>query len=91
MAKIEEARKTVINFLQEVLEVKHSSIIKIMKDIQQGKWEVEVEVFVPSTTMRALDLQLEKEILDCKVYLFILDDDMSISAYGLKDLMKVAD
>ncbi|KAF0193364.1 MAG: hypothetical protein FD167_5990 [bacterium] len=91
MSKIEEARKAVISFLQEDLEVKHSSIIKIMKDVQQGKWEVEVEVFVPSNTMRALDLELEKEILDCKIYLFILDEDMSISAYGLKDVMKVAD
>ena len=87
--KLEDVRKAAVSFLKETLDVRHLTVTKLQRaDSGEGDWEAEAEVYLPNGTIKALDLPVQNEILDCKVYLVRLDSDLSVTAYGLRDSIK---
>jgi hypothetical protein len=54
----------------------------VLLDAEKVTWEAEADVYVPNPTIRALDLPMEKEVLDCQKYLLRMDKHLNIVAYG---------
>jgi len=84
---IDDARDAVLDFLKKTLDdVRRVSVQKLAQlDSEKGTWEAEAEVYVPNATIKALGLPVQREVLDCQVYLLRLDGKSNITAYALKD------
>jgi len=83
---LEDARIAVIAFLEKAVAAKQVDVTKLAQiDTEEGTWEAEAEVYVPNPTIRALGLPVQKEVLDCQLYLLRLDGQLNIVAYGLRD------
>lgn len=86
---IEAARNAVIDFLKKMPDVKHVNVTKLVQiDAEKGSWEAEAEVHVPNATIKALGLPVQKEVVDCQLYLLRLDGQLNMVAYGLRELVK---
>ncbi|MEW6731762.1 MAG: hypothetical protein AB1489_10575 [Acidobacteriota bacterium] len=89
MSKIEDATKTVTNFLRDALDARYLTITKLLQiTSNEASWEAEAEVYLPNSTIKTLGLPVQNEILDCKIYLVQLDSNLSVTAYGLRDSIK---
>ena len=83
---IDDARDAVLDFLKKTLDdVRRVSVQKLVQiDPEKGTWEAEADVYVPNATIKGLRLPVQREVLDCQVYLLRLDG-VNITAYALKD------
>jgi hypothetical protein len=80
---IEDVRDAISNFLAQMVDAQEVSVTKlVLLDAEKVTWEAEADVYVPNPTIRALDLPMEKEVLDCQKYLLRMDKHLNIVAYG---------
>jgi hypothetical protein len=83
---VEEVGNAVEAFLKKLPDIKRVKVTKMAQiDPEKGYWEAEAEVFVPNATIQALELPVQKEVLDCQTYLLRVDGGLRIVAYGLRD------
>ena len=86
LPSIEEARKAVIDFLMALPDVRRADVTKlVVLDPENGTWEAEADVTVPNQAIRALGLQVTREVLDCRQHILRLDHELNITAYALRD------
>jgi hypothetical protein len=80
-------RTAVCDFLQQALpEVHKVSVVKLVSiDASEGIWEAEAEVWQPNPTIRSLQIQTQRPVLDREPYLVRLDRRLNVTAYGLKE------
>lgn len=78
MANIEDARRTVSDFLKKNLNVKEAKVIKIAK-VSDG-WESEAEVYEESSFIKSLGLPTR--MLDRNFYSVKLDAALEVESYG---------
>ncbi|MBI4690610.1 MAG: hypothetical protein HY754_10145 [Nitrospirae bacterium] len=83
MARIEEAGKTVSEFLSKVLHIEEGKIKVIRTLKENGGWETEVEVYEESSFIKSLGLPTR--VLDRNIYTVRLDGDLEILSYGRKE------
>lgn len=80
MAKIEEARKAVADFLKKTLDVKD---VKVIKAIKSGDgWETEAEVYEESSFIKSLGLPTR--VQDRNLYTVKLSDSLEVESYERK-------
>ena len=80
MANIEEAKKTVAEFLRNTLSVKDVKVIKAAK--AGDGWESEAEVYEESSFIKALGLHTR--VQDRNFYEVKLNDRLEVESYGRK-------
>lgn len=86
---IEDVRTAVSDFLKQQPDVRRANVTKLVQiDLEAGTWEAEAELYVPNAIIRALELPVSKEVLDCQRYLLRVDGQLNIIAYGLRDLVE---
>lgn len=81
MANIEEARKTVAEFLKTTLNVKDVKVIKAAK-VSDG-WDAEAEVYEESSFIKSLGLPTR--VQDRNIYAVKLNDDLEIESYDRRE------
>ena len=77
MANIEDAKKTVAEFLKKTLNVKDVKVIKASK-VDDG-WESEAEVYEESSFIKSLGLSTR--VQDRNVYAVKIDNNLEIQSY----------
>ncbi len=83
---IEEVRNAVCEFMKDQPDVRAVKVVKLVQiDSETGSWEAEAEVSVLNSTIKALRLPVQREVLDSQVYLLRLDGQLNVVAYGLSD------
>jgi len=87
MAKIEEARKAVADFLKRTLDVKDVKVIKAAK-VGDG-WETEAEVYEESSFIKSLGLPTR--VQDRNLYTVRLSDSLEVEAYERKGQTSLAE
>ena len=80
MANIEDAKKTVIEFLKKTLSVKDVTVIRVSKS--GDSWESEAEVFEASSFIKSLGLSTK--VQDRNIYEVKLNSALEVEAYGRK-------
>jgi Gas vesicle synthesis protein GvpO len=80
MANIEEAKKTVAEFLRNTLSVKDVKVIKAAK--ASDGWESEAEVYEESSFIKSLGLATR--VQDRNFYEVKLNDRLEVESYGRK-------
>jgi len=80
MAKIEDARKAVAEFLKKALDVKDVKVIKMTK--VSGGWETESEVYEESSFIKSLGLPTR--VQDRNIYVVKLNDSLGVESYERK-------
>lgn len=80
MINIEDAGKSVANFLRKTLDVKDVKVIKVAK--VEGGWETEAEVYEESSFIKSLGLPTRMQ--DRNIYLIKLDDNLEVQSYERK-------
>lgn len=80
MANIEEARKTVAEFLKKTLNVKDVKVIKAAK--AGDGWESEAEVYEESSFIKSLGLPTR--VQDRNIYEVKLADNLDVESYERK-------
>jgi len=80
MANIEEAKKTVAEFLRNTLSVKDVKVIKAAK--AGDGWESEAEVYEESSFIKSLGLATR--VQDRNFYEVKLNDRLEVESYGRK-------
>jgi hypothetical protein len=80
MAKIEEARNAVADFLKKTLDVKDVKVIKAAK-VGDG-WETEAEVYEESSFIKSLGLPTR--VQDRNLYTVKLSDSLEVESYERK-------
>lgn len=81
MANIEEAKKTVSEFLKKTLEVKDVRVIKAAK-VSDG-WETEAEVYEESSFIKSLGLPTR--VQDRNTYEVKLTDNLDVQSYDRRE------
>lgn len=81
MANIEDARKTVSEFLKKTLGVKDVKVIKAAK-VSDG-WETEAEVYEESSFIKSLGLPTR--VQDRNIYEVKLTDSLEIQSYDRRE------
>ena len=80
MANIEQASQTAVDFLKRTLQVGE---VKILGNVKSDDgWQVEAEVFEPSSFIKALGLQTR--VQDRNLYVVKLNGRLEIEAYERK-------
>ena len=80
MATIEQASQTAVEFLKRTLQVGE---VKILGAVQSDDgWQIEAEVFEPSSFIKALGLQTR--VQDRNLYTVKLNGRLEIEAYERK-------
>ena len=87
MANIEEAKKTVVEFLRNTLNVKDVKVIKAAK-VGDG-WESEAEVYEESSFIKALGLPTR--VQDRNIYAVKLDDRLEVESYERKGTLSAGE
>lgn len=81
-----EIKKAVADFLKATLDdvdqVHVTKMARISQD--EGVWDVEAEVFIPNSTVKALGLPVSKPVLDREVYQVQVNNELGIIAYAPK-------
>lgn len=80
MANIEEAKKTVSEFLKKTLSVKDVKVIKASK--AGDGWESEAEVYEESSFIKSLGLPTK--VQDRNIYAVKLSDALEVESYERK-------
>ncbi|MEI6633066.1 MAG: hypothetical protein WCP22_04510 [Chlamydiota bacterium] len=80
MAAIQEAGKTVGDFLKKTLNAKEVTVIKVVR-VSDG-WETEAEVYEDSAFMKSIGLPVK--VKDRNVYTVKLSADLEVQSYGRK-------
>lgn len=80
MAKIEDARNVVAEFLKKTLNVKDIKVIKATK-VSDG-WETEAEVYEESSFIKSLGLPIR--VQDRNIYTIKLNDSLEVDSYERK-------
>jgi hypothetical protein len=80
MAKIEDARKAMAEFLKKALDVKDVKVIKMTK--VSGGWETEAEVYEESSFIKSLGLPTR--VQDKNIYVVKLNDSLGVESYERK-------
>lgn len=80
MANIEEAGKTVSEFLKKALNVNNVKVIKTTK-VDEG-WEAQAEVYEESSFIKSLGLP--SRVQDRNIYSVNLNDDLEVQSYERK-------
>lgn len=80
MANIEEARKSVAEFLTKTLGVKDVKVIKAAK-VSDG-WEAEAEVYEESSFIKSLGLPTR--VQDRNIYAVKLNNSLEVESYARK-------
>ena len=80
MANIDQASQSVVEFLKRTLQVGE---VKILGNVKSDDgWQVEAEVFEPSSIIKALGLQTR--VQDRNLYVVKLNGRLEIEAYERK-------
>lgn len=84
---IPEVKKIVVDFLQSTLDEVHQ--VHVTKMAVTGPnddcWEVEAEIFVVNSTIKALGLRVSRPVLDRTVYKVYLASDLRVLSYAPKE------
>ena len=80
MAKIDETKQVVTNFLTETLKGKDVKVIRVAK--METGWEADAEVYEESALIKALGLPTR--VQDCHVYTVKMDETLEVLAYERK-------
>ncbi len=90
MSTILDAQTAARDFLEKSLpEVNRVNITKVAKiETLDGGWEAEAEVWKPNQTIRSLNIQTQRPVLDQEHYLVRMDNLLNILAYELEDFMR---
>lgn len=80
MANIEEAGRTVSEFLKKALNVNNVKVIKTTK-VDEG-WEAQAEVYEESSFIKSLGLPTR--VQDRNIYSVNLNDDLEVQSYERK-------
>ena len=89
---IEDVRDAISNFMEQMVDAQEVSVTKlVLLDSEKVTWEAEADVYVTNPTIRALELPMQKEVLDCHTYLLRMDKHLNIVAYGRRVTVKDGD
>jgi alcohol dehydrogenase YqhD (iron-dependent ADH family) len=77
MTSIEEAKDTVINFLQKALNVKDVKVIGITRTDSQ--WHIEAEVYEENSFLKSLGLPTR--VQDRNIYEVRLNSNLEVESY----------
>ncbi len=77
MTSIEEAKDTVVEFLQKALDVKNVKVIGATKIDNQ--WHIEAEVYEENSFLRSLGLPTR--VQDRNIYEIRLNDNLDVESY----------
>ncbi|MBU4312766.1 MAG: hypothetical protein KJ706_08635 [Candidatus Omnitrophica bacterium] len=80
MANIEEAKKTVAEFLRNTLSVKDVKVIKAAK--AGDGWEAEAEVYEESSFIKSIGLSTK--VQDRNIYIVRLNSSLEVESYERK-------
>jgi len=80
MANIEEAKKTVAEFLKKTLNVKDVKVIKAAK--AGDGWEAEAEVYEESSFIKSIGLSTR--VQDRNIYIVRLNSSLEVESYERK-------
>jgi hypothetical protein len=80
MAKIDDAKQSVVEFLKKTLKAKEIKVIKVAKT--EHGWEADAEVYEESAFIKALGLPTR--VQDRNLYTVTLDDTFEVQAYERK-------
>jgi len=81
MAKIEETKKAVIEFLKETLSAKDVKVLGVTRAVDE--WEAEAEVYEESSFIKALGLPTR--VQDRNIYVVKLDSSLEVQSYQRKE------
>jgi alcohol dehydrogenase YqhD (iron-dependent ADH family) len=77
MTGIEEAKNTVLEFLQKVLDAKDVKVIGATK--VDNQWHIEAEVYEENSFLKSLGLP--KRVQDRNIYEVRLNDNLEVESY----------
>ena len=80
MVIIEQVSQTAVEFLKRILQVSEAKVLGAVKS--DDGWQVEAEVFEPSSFIKALGLRTS--VQDRNMYVVKLNGRMEIEAYERK-------
>jgi len=81
MAKMEETKKAVIEFLKETLNAKDVKVLRVTRIVDE--WEAEAEVYEESSFIKALGLSTR--VQDRNIYVVKLDSSLEVQSYQRKE------
>ena len=83
-----DARAAIQDFLRDSLaDVHRVDITKIVRcEGPEGGWEAEAEVWQPNATIQTLGLKTQHLVLDSRVCLIRLDDQLNVVGYEIKEM-----
>ena len=81
MAKMEETKKAVIEFLKETLNAKDVKVLGVTRIVDE--WEAEAEVYEESSFIKALGLATR--VQDRNIYVVKLDSNLEVQSYQRKE------
>ncbi len=81
MAKMEETKKAVIEFLKETLNAKDVKVLGVTRIVDE--WEAEAEVYEESSFIKALGLSTR--VQDRNIYVVKLDSSLEVQSYQRKE------
>lgn len=81
MAKMEETKKAVIEFLKETLNAKDVKVLRVTRIVDE--WEAEAEVYEESSFIKALGLSTR--VQDRNIYVVKLDSNLEVQSYQRKE------
>jgi len=81
MAKMEETKKAVIEFLKETLNAKDVKVLGVTRIVDE--WEAKAEVYEESSFIKALGLSTR--VQDRNIYVVKLDSNLEVQSYQRKE------
>jgi hypothetical protein len=90
LSTIIDAQTAVRDFLENSLpDVSRVNITKVAKiETNEGGWEAEADVWQPNPTLKSLNIQTQRPVLDQEHYLVRLDDLLNILAYEIGESIR---
>lgn len=89
LSTILEAQSAAHNLEKSVPDVNQVNVTKVVKlETADGGWEAEAEVWKPNQTIRMLNIQTQRPVLDQEYYLVRMDNLLNIIAYELEESMR---
>jgi hypothetical protein len=90
LTTIIKAQTAVRNFLEKSLpDVNRVNITKVAKiETTDGGWEAEADVWQPNPTLKSLNIQTQRPVLDQEHYLVRMDKLLNILAYEIGESIR---
>ncbi|MGD0089824.1 MAG: hypothetical protein ABSE73_07875 [Planctomycetota bacterium] len=91
-AGIEDARLAASRFLKRQPGVKYANIVRLAKAaVDKSSWQAEAEVYVPNTTIKMLGLPVRRQVLDRRLYVLTLDNELKVVSYELREMAEASE